>query len=96
MLGVLFLTFIAYAKSYGEVAQQLTVFRILLIYKIILQRHLGQPFHISHHDKIGLRMITKSANAQSNDNAADDEEVNSNDDGQSKQYCCSRKSESLP
>lgn len=35
-------------------------------------------------------------NAESNDNAADDEKVNSNDDGQNKQYCCSRKSETLP
>ena len=30
-------------------------------------------------------------NAESNDNAADDKKVNSNDDGQNKQYCCSRK-----
>ena len=45
---VFFLGFITYAKNYGEAAQQLTVFRILLIHKMILRRHLGQSLHISH------------------------------------------------
>ena len=48
VVGVLFLHYIAYAKVYGEVAQQLILFRILLIHRMILRRHLIQPLHISH------------------------------------------------
>ena len=46
--GRVVLYFIAYAKVYEEAAQQLIVFRILLIHRMILRRHMSQSLHSSH------------------------------------------------
>ena len=88
VIGVLCLHFIAYAKVYGEAVQQLIVFRILLIHRMVLRRPLSQLLHISHQPSIGLfdDHHKSQENADSSDDAADDEEVNSNPVGQSQQY----------
>ena len=91
VVEVLCLHFIAYAKVYGEAVQQLIVFRILLIHRMILRRPLtsaASHFSSTVTDEIGLFNDHQKPqeNADSSDDAADDEEVNSNPVGQSQQY----------